>query len=121
MKYKAKIYAKALADSILDSKAENKKIINNFLKLLERNQDLKKSEEIVLIAENMLLKKTGNKKVILEIARKIDTKDAVKDFVKKGDVIEEKINPKLVAGIKVIVNNDKQLDFSLLRKLENIF
>ena len=36
-------------------------------------------------------------------------------------MVKEKINPELIAGIKVMINNNKQLDFSLKNKLDNIF
>jgi len=122
MKYKSKIYAKALVDSLTTLKpANDKKIVVNFIKLLQKNQDTKKTKEILALTEKLLLKKTGNKKVVLEVARKIDTKNIIKSFTKKGDSIQEKINPALVAGVKIMIDGDKQLDLSLQRKLENIF
>ena len=119
MKIKSKIYAKALFDLISDGKSKN--ITEKFLALLIKNRDIKRAKEIVLLAENELLKQTGNKKITLETARKVDTKNIVKDFYKKGDVIEEKIKPDLIAGIKIIIDNNKQLDFSLHKKLSEIF
>ena len=120
MKYKPKIYAQALIDSILDGKTDDKKITANFLSLLKKNQDIKKAGQILLLTEQLLLQKTGNKKVVLETARKIGTKNMVASFAKKGDLVEEKINPALIAGVKVIVNNEKQFDNSLLAKLNKI-
>lgn len=113
------MYAVALAQALAGAK-ENKKIAANFLALLEKNGDMKKASEIIRLAEVMLLKKTGNKKITLETARAADTKDLVKSFVKRGDVIEEKINPAIIAGVKIIAD-DKQLDLSLLHTLNNIF
>ncbi len=118
-KYKAKAYAKALVD--LDTSTEDKKVVNNFLKLLERNGDMKKFREIIALAQKLLLQKTGNKKIALETARKINAKDAAKSFIKKGDMVEEKINPALIAGVKIVVDGNRQLDFSLKNKLDSIF
>ncbi len=118
-KYKAKTYAEALAN--LDVKADEKKVVNNFLRLLERNGDMKKAPEIITQTEKLLLKKSGNKKVVLQLARKAADKDIKGEFAKKGDIVQEKINPSLIAGIKVIVDGNKQLDLSLLHKLNNIF
>lgn len=119
MKYKSKIYAQALVDSLSD-KVNQKKITDNFLKLLEKNGDMKKAREIILQAEQLFLKKTGNKKVVLEVARKVNTKDFTKNFIKKGDLVKEKINAKLIAGVKILINNERQLDNSLLGKLNKI-
>ena len=121
MKYKPKKYAEALINSLSDKEVDDNKIKNNFIKLLEKNGDMKKAKEIVALAEKLFLEKMGNKKVTIETARKVDIKDFAKKFVKKGDIVQEKINSQLIAGLKVIVDNDKQLDLSLAKKLENIF
>lgn len=121
MNVKPKKYAQALADIVSQKNPDEKKISANFLTLLEKHQDVKKAREILALTEELLLKKTGNKKVILETARNVDVKDFTRAFVKKGDIIEEKINPGIIAGIKIKVDGDRQLDLSLLKKLNNIF
>lgn len=121
-KIKEKTYAVAFAESVLKAKrGEEKKITDNFLKFLAANNDLKKAEKIIFIAEDIIAKKTGAKKIIAETARKININPVVKSLVKTGDKILEKINPELIAGIKITINGEKQLDFSLSRKLDNIF
>lgn len=120
MKHKPNVYAKALAE-IMVAKKDNGKIVNNFLKLLEKNGDLKKAKQIVSLAEKLYLQKIGRNKIILETARKINHKEISSKVFKEKDIVQEKINPELIAGIKIIVNNEKQLDFSLKKKLEEIF
>lgn len=121
-KIKSKIYAKALSESILKVKSgQEKKFAENFLRIIKLNGDEQKTKEIIFLTEEILLKKSGNKKIILETARKTDSKKLVAAMAKKGDVIEEKISPELIAGIKITINGEKQLDFSLKKKLDNIF
>jgi len=111
MKTKAKDYAKALVEvKKFDAK--------QFLRIVQKNGDTKKLKDIVLLAEKMMLAKTGNHKIILETARAMSKKMSIG---KKGDVVEEKINPSLIAGVKIMVNGEKQLDFSLSKKLNTIF
>jgi F0F1-type ATP synthase delta subunit len=119
VKYKPKQYAQALAEIMTESKV-NDKVVANFLKLLERNNDLKKSKEILNQAENIFVKKSGRRKVVVETARKID-KESVKKFVKKGDLVYEKIRPELIAGVRIVVDDESQLDFSMKRKLQELF
>ncbi len=121
MKYKAKIYAEALVSVLLEKERDYKKISNNFFEILQKNGDLKKAREIMLLAEIIFHKKTGKRKIILETARKIQRKNILKDFFQEGDLVQEKINPELIAGIKIIINNESQLDFSLKNKLQQIF
>ncbi len=104
---------------LIDKKS--KEVFDNFIKLLERNGDLKKAKEIIQLAEKLYLKKVGSKKVTLESARKINSKDILKKILKEGDFWEEKINTDLIAGIKVIVDGEKQLNYSLKSKLDKIF
>ena len=60
-RYHVKIYAQALAD-VFPGSLDHKKIADHFLKLLKKNGDMKKAEQILLLAEQLILKKTGNKK-----------------------------------------------------------
>src|SRR5579863_8187438 len=106
MKYRSNVYAKALVNALLHKKTDDQQIAVNVLALLKKNGDIKKSKQIIVMAEKILLKATGNKKVVFEIARKTDIQDLIKSFTKKGDVVEEKINPKIVAGVKIIVDDN---------------
>lgn len=117
------VYAKALAEVLSKKRSvnEEKKIVQNFLLLLEKRGGMSNAKVIVSQAEMMMLKNKGNKKITLETARKIELKKMIKGLVKTGDTVEEKINPSLVAGIKVIVDGEQQLDFSLAKKLNEIF
>jgi F0F1-type ATP synthase delta subunit len=122
MKIKPKIYAEALAQIMAERKSaqEKEKIVEKFLKLLEKNGDMGKAKEILAFAENLFIKKTGRRKVVIETARKADKKALLKEIEMAGDIVQEKINPELIAGIKIIIN-DQQLDLSLQKKLQTIF
>lgn len=125
MKYKAKDYAMALSELTLKevTLAQEKKLSDNFLKLLKKNGDISKVKKVIDLAETLFFKKTGSKKVILETAREINSKQKrlLESLIKKGDIIQERTNKELIAGIKIVVNDEKQIDFSMQKKLENIF
>src|SRR3989344_841986 len=123
MKSKPKIYARVLVDVMMSKKntGNEKKIVDNFLKLLKKNVDVKNAMEIIRLAEVFILQKTGNKKITLETAREIGRKNIFKEIVRRHDIVEEKIDPELIAGIRITVNGEKQLDFSLKNKLDKIF
>lgn len=125
MKYKSKDYAVSLVDLIIKERTpmQEKKLSDNFLRLLEKNGDISKAKEMIALTEVLFFKKTGRQKIILETARKISSKQKVffKSLTKNHDIVQEKINEELIAGIKIIVNNERQLDFSMQKKLQNIF
>ena len=119
---KIKLYAKALAEIIYEGKSTDKVIINNFVKFLVSAGYERKSKEILTLTEDLLLQKQGKRKITFETARKTTAgqKKILEGFVKKGDIVKEKINPELIAGIKIIINNSQQFDASMLSKLNNI-
>lgn len=122
MKYRAKQYAETLVGVMAEKKtlAEEQKTVEKFLKFLEKNGDMKKAKEIVSLAEDLFIKKTGKRKVLIETARKVGPKEFFKTFEKRGDIVREKIDKNLIAGIKITIN-DKQLDYSMRKKINELF
>lgn len=124
---KSKLYAKALAEIIIEKKAEgperSRRTAENFVKLLDKNGQMHRAKEILNLAEDFLLARQGKNKITFETARKMTSaqKKMLEGFAKSGDNVQEKINSELIAGIKIIINNNKQFDASLRKKLENIF
>ena len=120
---KTKLYARALAEVLAKKGIDDRKVTNNFVKLLVAAGLEKKSKEILELAEDYLLQKQGKNKITLETARKMTAgqKKLAESFAKTGDVVKEKINPELIAGIKIIINNSKQFDESMKSKLQKIF
>lgn len=120
MKYPAKIYAKAIAE--LAGKFNDKKIAN-LRKLLDKNGDRKRIKEIIGLAERYILQKQGKKKITIESPRilKESQKKALIGSFGSGNIVEEKINPELIAGVKIMLDGEKQFDASMQKKLKNIF
>ena len=129
MKYKTRDYANTLVEIMIESEkphfakvSRGSDYVTGFLNFVKKNRDEKKLREILKLAEKLYFKKTGQKKIVLEVARPFNFKnsDLIKNLVKKGDVVAEKINKNLIAGVKIIVNEEKQLDMSLFKKLQEI-
>jgi len=117
-----KLYAKALAESLLTKGVDQQKVAKNFVKLLVKERLEGKAREILEIAESLLLQKQGKKRIVFETARKTTAgqKKILESIAKKGDIVKEKINPQLIAGVKIIINGSQQFDASLQSKLSNI-
>ena len=63
---KVKLYAKALAEVLAKNGVDEKKVTNNFVKLLISAGLEKKSKEILDLAEDFLLAKQGKNKITYE-------------------------------------------------------
>ncbi len=120
---KTKLYAKALAEVLAKKGIDEKKVVNNFAKILVDAGYEKKSKEILSLTEDFILQKQGNDKINFQTARKITAgqKKLLQSLAKDGDKIKETINLDLIAGIKIIINDNKQFDASMQNKLQNIF
>ncbi len=123
---KTKLYAEALVQIILDKKADgperSRRTVANFVKFLDKNGQIGRAKEILELAEDLLLAKQGKRKITFETARATTAsqKKILDGVVNKGDVVKEKINPQLIAGIKIIINDAQQFDSSMQSKLNNI-
>lgn len=116
------LYARALAEILSQKEFEEKKIVKNFVKILVDVGHENKSGEILALTEDLLLQKQGKRKIIFETARAVTSsqKKMMEGIVRRGDMVSEKINPELIAGIKIIINDSRQFDASMQSKLQRI-
>jgi F0F1-type ATP synthase delta subunit len=125
MRYSVNSYAKAFVEALATAKGaegENE-MAKNFLALVQKNGDETKIAKILAEAERLMRLRNGTRRLVVESARALDAKakTLVGAIARSGDAIEEKINPSLVAGIKVTANDEMQFDASLRRKLDTVF
>lgn len=125
MKLAPKLYAKAFCEAAAEAKnkEELNKIVKNFLKLLEKNRDQAKLADIFRTVERIISQKTDYRKITFESARDL-TKSQEKNlerFVRSSDRVEKKIDPALVAGVKITINDELQFDGSFSKKLKALF
>lgn len=123
MKYPSHLYAKALDEALADPKANHAVIAKNFVGLVRKNGDESHFRKILEEAGRFARGRTGIRKVAVESARtlgKVQEK-MVQQFLKPGDVVTYETNPDLVAGIKIIVNDEMQFDGTMKGKLDRLF
>lgn len=124
MKLSPIIYARAFCEVITSfSRKEHRKIIQRFLKVVERRGDISRFGEIIKAVNKIVVKKRGGRLISIEAARPLgETKlKNVTTLFSGKDYWEVKINPKLVAGLRITVDENQQLDYSLQRKLKKLF
>ncbi len=124
MKYNPKIYAKAFSQVAAGplNKDKERQLINNFLAAIRRNNDVSQLKKIFEETEKILRAKSGRRKITLESGRHLSNlQGKLKNFLKKDDIVEGKINPELIAGVKITVDEGEQFDGSLKWKLDKLF
>lgn len=125
MKYKREIYAGALAQSLTaaTTAAGEKKVLASFLKMMVRNGDIGQARRVLDHAERLLAKLGKGDMVVVESARplKASSKKKIEALFPNAGNIEERILPSLVAGVRVRVNDERELDATLSTRLTKLF
>ena len=124
MKYRIQQYAQALYQALDGKKPpEQKEMIKQFIVLLARQRVLGKAKLIIAAYEKIVLQNTGMRKVHIESASPVSEKlkKEIESILGKKIYFEEVKNLHLLAGIKILVDNEFLIDASAQRQLENIF
>ena len=124
MKHSSRLYARALSQLIAqtDRSHEAEKISKNFLALLKRNGDSRKIREIIQLTEIELAHQKGGRHIVVETARPMDDiRKQLKAWLRPEDIVEEKINSTLVAGVRLTIDGETQVDASLKSQLDQLF
>jgi F0F1-type ATP synthase delta subunit len=132
MKYSVHDYAKALDGAIADSTAEpvakKEVIVKNFLELIRKNNDEGHMKKILDEAARLARgrgrgKADAMRQVTIQSARPLSKaqEKMVQSFLRVNDIVEYEIDLELVAGVKIIVNDEMQFDGTMKAKLDSLF
>ena len=120
MRYSVNNYVEAFAEVVKEVPQD--KAVNGLLRLLVRTGDIKHSGKILESIHKKLVIEKGGKWVNVEVAREQMPKKALlKSKFSGKDYIDYKINPELVAGMRITINGEEEVDNSLHNKLKKLF
>src|SRR3989344_1754355 len=103
MKYSAAMYARAFL--------ETKPDVKRFLEVVAKNGDFSRIDGIVAAIERHAVHAAGGRMIELEYARSSAVSEEFKFRAK--DQVHTSISPSLVAGVRVTIDGEKELDMSL--------
>ena len=119
------LYARAFVESARGkSGVELENILSRFIALVRKNRDEKNCVSIIRESDAALRKLEGRRLIRIESARELQraTLSPVKKAYDNGKTdFETKINPDLVAGVRLIMDESRQLDESLSNILFRMF
>ncbi len=124
MKYSIEQYAKALVAVISEVGPEREPMIpGNFRKLLRENGEEVRAKKILDRAEQLLREKNGIREVVFESARKLkaEHEKELGKFLGANDQMALRVNPGLIAGVRVTIDGEYEFDGSLRDKLNKMF
>lgn len=121
-KYTAKQYAIALFDSLQDKGASVDAVVKRFAKVLVANYDRALLPKIVMQLKKLERAKLGRHDVVLTSARPL-SKAAVAEVKKKvGEKsgISEVVDPSVLGGLKVLINDEMVIDGTVKGRIERM-
>lgn len=122
MKYTAETYAKAFLEALVRAGEQGeKRVAKNFAALIKKNGDLANYGMISLEIEKLLAKREGGKFISVEVARDGNAIGKITNLFSKKDVVKIRTTSELLAGVRVLIDNEQELDFSFRRRLKTLF
>lgn len=125
MRYSLQNYTKAFVAALAETEpARQQEVLRRFVALLEKSGDEIHARKIVAAAERSLRRRSGGHEIILESARPIGDENLRKldaAFVGRNDVVIRRVNPHLLAGVRVVVDGEREFDGSLKGRLDDMF
>jgi|SRR3989338_4486825 len=122
MKYPAEAYARAFTESVTAHPSKKDHLIKNFLLAVKKNGDWTGIGKIFALITEKATHDSGGQMISAEFARPLSEK-MIADFKKQfspKDCVEVSIKPELVAGIRVLIDGEKELDMTLAKKINKL-
>ena len=123
MKYSPELYAKAFLEVLNQTGGkEERKIIKRFLAIVGKNGDLGRMEAILLEMEKILVRESGGKFVEVELARdEGGLLEKIRKSFSRKDHLVTRIRPELLAGTRILIDHEREFDFSFSGRLKKLF
>ncbi len=124
MKYRPAQYAEALYDALEGKGPEDRRTIaRSFARVLSRHRMTAKTSAILASYEKLSLGRHGMHKVRIESEAPVSeqTRKEIREILGTKIHFEEQENPALLAGMKILVDDELLIDASARRQLDNLF
>ena len=118
------IYADVLLKVLEKQSLDADGVIRRFTETLKKRNDWSRRFKIIDAFEQKLRAKNGTTLVSIESARPLteSQRSAIETRWKTvRHIMRYAVNPSLIAGVKIIINNEYQLDGSLAKKFQMLF
>ena len=121
MRYSLNNYVGAFTQAI--KKSPHEEVINGFVKLLNKTGDIKYSKKVLEAIHRHLVNEKEGKWVNIETARELSQAglEALRNKFTSKDHLDFKLNSELVAGVRITIDGEEELNNSLQNKLNKLF
>lgn len=124
MKYRPEHYARAILAALYEAPARERPLIfRRFIKAVKKYGDASRLTSIAAALERILVQRRGGHIVDLEVARPLRKRLArtiLRRFLER-DVVRTVVTPSLIAGVRITIDGEYEIDETLARKLQRMF
>jgi len=123
MKYAPYIYARALLAVIREGNIAPEAVGKRLITVAKKNGDHSNLISIIREAERIIRKETEVRKIHFETARATapDLFEKFRTAFRAEDVIETSVNPSLLAGVRITINDEEMIDATLQGRMKRLF
>ncbi|MFY9463249.1 MAG: F0F1 ATP synthase subunit delta [Candidatus Sungiibacteriota bacterium] len=117
-------YAHALIDALVEASDDARpQIIRRFLALLRKNKDMRRLGAIMRKVEKQSLADQGLYKIAVSSVSPLTekTKNEIEKSLAKKLLWEETIDPALLGGIRILIDDELLIDASARHRLDRMF
>jgi F0F1-type ATP synthase delta subunit len=124
MKYQAKSYAKAFVQALDAEPTNEDSIVRNTRALLIRTGDISYGEQVISAIKHELVLKHNGRQITLETAHVLSKQlrnNIMQSFtINDNDVVIDRIRPELGAGVRIVIDEEKDFNATLQYKLQKL-
>lgn len=124
MRYAIRQYAEALLGALENKSGRGRsETIRRFLFVMRKNKDWSKLGRILREVERQSLRRQGMQKIEVESAAPLsnELRKEIEKILGKKLVLEERIRPEFLAGVKILIDDEILIDASAKRGLDLLF
>ena len=115
-------YAKAFRRALQEGAVEEEELIRNLSRVIQRRGHAAHAKRIVERVSVEVVHHHGGRWIVTETARPLTDaqREKTQAVFSKKDYMEECVRPELTAGIRIVVDGEREFDGSLKRKLDKL-
>ena len=124
MNYSPELYAKAFFSVWgVTPPRKRSQCLRRFVQTVIKHGDDARFRKIVRALEEEATRRQGGKVVEFEFARPVSPLllSKLANIFSRKDLIRVRVKPGLIAGVRMIIDGERQLDVTLRRKIDDMF
>jgi|SRR3989344_5035858 len=120
MRYPAYIYAQTVRGVIAQGVSLDDAMYG-LARMIQKNGDAAYADRIGRALDRELVVSRGGKWIEIEVAHETDAAEKLKKLFPSSDRVATRINPALIAGARITINSEEEIDLSFERKVKQLF